>query len=146
MVQFKEAELDAVFAALADRTRRAVLQSLDRGSLSVTELARPYGMSLPGFLKHLRVLEDAGLIARTKEGRVVSCTLAPAPMQGAAMWLSRYEKFWKERLDALARYLYHQQETTSWPKPPRKNPRSGSAAGSTLPAKKSGRRGPTRKP
>jgi DNA-binding transcriptional ArsR family regulator len=145
MVQFKEAELDAVFAALADRTRRAVLQSLDRGSLSVTELARPYGMSLPGFIKHLRVLEDAGLIARTKEGRVVSCTLAPQPMQGAAMWLSRYEKFWKERLDALARYLYHQQETTSWPKP-KKSPRSGSPATSTRPPKKSGKRGPTRKP
>jgi DNA-binding transcriptional ArsR family regulator len=145
MVQFKEAELDAVFAALADRTRRAVLQSLDRGSLSVTELARPYGMSLPGFIKHLRVLEDAGLIARTKEGRVVSCTLAPQPMQGAAMWLSRYEKFWKERLDALARYLYHQQETNSWPKP-KKSPRSGSPAASTPPQKKSGKRGPTRKP
>ena len=72
MVKYQETQLDAVFAALADSTRREVLRSLSGGSLPVSELAAPHEMSLPGFMKHLRVLEDAGLIARNKEGRVVS--------------------------------------------------------------------------
>jgi len=96
MVQYQDAVLDRVFAALSDPTRRHVLESLGAGSLAVSELAAPHGMSLPGFLKHLRVLEEAGLIARTKEGRVVSCELSAAPMQQAATWMQRYEKFWAE--------------------------------------------------
>jgi DNA-binding transcriptional ArsR family regulator len=111
MVKYKDDDvLSAVFGALADPTRRKVLQTLEQGSLSVTELAQPHGMSLPGFMKHLRVLEDAGLVARAKDGRVVSCELSAQPMQEAAVWLSRYEKFWSTRLDALARFLYQQQE------------------------------------
>jgi DNA-binding transcriptional ArsR family regulator len=105
MVKYEEARLDAVFAALADSTRRGILESLSDGDLPVSELAAPHDMSLPGFMKHLRVLEDAGLIQRTKEGRVVSCELSAAPMKGAAAWISRYEKFWTARLDSLARYL-----------------------------------------
>lgn len=94
MVKYKEDDevLNAVFAALADPTRRKVLQMLERGSLSVTELAQPYGMSLPGFMKHLRVLEEAGLVTRAKDGRVVSCELSPQPLRVAAVWLARYEK------------------------------------------------------
>ncbi|HEX4328425.1 MAG TPA: metalloregulator ArsR/SmtB family transcription factor [Burkholderiales bacterium] len=134
--------LDAVFAALADGTRRAVLQSLDAGPRSVTELAAPHGMSLPGFMKHLRVLEDAGLIAREKSGRVVSCTLSPAPMRDAAAWLAHYEKFWNERLDALARYLYHDKEINACPPPPKSARRSTSPAPSPRPRKGSGGRGP----
>jgi len=76
MVKYSDDDLDAVFAALSDRTRRHVLQSLAEGDCQVTELAREHEMSLPGFMKHLRVLEDAGLIARSKEGRVVSCELS----------------------------------------------------------------------
>lgn len=110
MVQYQEGVLDRVFSALSDPTRRHVLESLGRGSLAVSELAAPHGMSLPGFLKHLRVLEQAGLIARNKEGRVVSCELSAAPMQQAATWILRYEKFWTEKLDSLARYLYQQEE------------------------------------
>jgi len=140
--------LDAVFAALSDATRRTVLETLGERSLSVTELAEPHGMSLTGFMKHLRVLEDAGLISRTKEGRVVRCELSPRPMQEAAVWLSRYEKFWNARLDALARFL-HPQEDTEWrtlasqatPDAPR-SPSDGAAAPRRT---KSGARGPTRR-
>lgn len=103
--------LNAVFAALSDSTRRAVLESLSEGTLTVTELAQPHDMSLPGFMKHLRVLEEAGLVERSKEGRVVQCTLAPEPMRDAAVWLSRYQKFWSERLDALDRYLKQQKQS-----------------------------------
>ena len=146
MVKYSEDDLDTVFAALSDRTRRRVLQSLAEGDRPVSELAHAHEMSLPGFIKHLRVLEDAGLIARTKEGRVVSCTLAPEPMQEAAAWLLHYKKFWTEKLDALARYLYQQEELIPWKTASsRKSPRSPSAAGSTRRQKKSGARGPTRK-
>ena len=147
MVKYEEAVLDRVFSALADPTRRGVLNTLAGGSLAVSELAAPSGMSLPGFMKHLRVLEDAGLIAREKEGRVVSCELSAAPMKAASTWMSRYEKFWSDKLDSLARYLYQQEELQTWNKPAFKptNPRSPSSG--TIPSrrKKSGERGPTRK-
>lgn len=138
-------ELDAIFAALADGTRRAVLQSLDGGPKSITELAAPHDMSLTGFMKHLKVLEDAGLIAREKQGRVVSCTLSPAPMQAAADWLARYEKFWNERLDALARFLYHEEEIDPWQPSPKNDPPSTSPANTTRRRKGSGGRGRTPK-
>lgn len=101
--------LDKVFWALSDSTRRQVLDALEAGGATVTELAAPHGMSLPGFMKHLKVLEDAGLVVRNKEGRVVSCELAAQPLQEAAMWLSRYAKFWNDRPDALGRFRYHQE-------------------------------------
>ena len=145
MVQYSDAALDDLFAALSDTTRRKVLETLGEGSLSVSELAQAHGMSLTGFIKHLRVLEDAGLIARSKEGRVVRCTLSPEPMQEAAMWLARYEKFWSERLDALGRMLYHDEEIDPWTKQPPKDLPSGSSATTRSPRKKSGARGPTRK-
>lgn len=79
--------------------------------------------SLPGFMKHLlRVLEDAGLIARSKEGRVVSCELSAKPMQAAAAWMSRYEKFWSDRLDSLARYLYAKEAASMASKGPAPSP------------------------
>lgn len=146
MVKYSEDTLDAVFAALADRTRRGVLQSLDEGSKGVTELAAPHGMSLPGFMKHLKVLEDAGLIARSKEGRVVSCTLEAEPLQGAADWLAHYRKFWTEKLDALGRYLYQEQELNPWTKLPLpRNPPSPSTESTAPPRKPSGARGRPRK-
>jgi len=146
MVKYEDADLDAVFAALSDSTRRKVLASLSEGSLPVMELSSPHNMSLPGFMKHLDVLEDAGLISRSKEGRVVSCTLSSEPMQEAAAWLLHYKKFWTEKLDALARYLYQQEELQTWNKPiSKKNPRSSSSAPTLSRPKKSGARGPTRK-
>jgi len=146
MVKYYEDQLDTVFAALADPTRRGILNSLSGGDLAVSELAAPHDMSLPGFLKHLRVLEDAGLVARSKEGRVVSCELSAAPMKNAAAWMSRYERFWTEKLDSLARYLYQQEELQSWNKPsPGTSPHSASSASSPSRRKRSGARGPTRR-
>jgi DNA-binding transcriptional ArsR family regulator len=146
MVKYSDTELDAVFAALADPTRRGVLESLSGGDLAVTELAAPHDMSLPGFMKHLRVLEETGLIARTKEGRVVSCELSATPMKKAAAWLSRYEKFWTEKLDSLAHYLHQQEELRTGNKASsRKGPSSPSIGASPSRRRKSGGRGPTRK-
>ena len=151
MVKYEAPVLDRIFSALADATRRGVLDSLSGGSLGVSELAAPHGMSLPGFMKHLRVLEDAGLIAREKEGRVVSCELSAAPMKSANAWMSRYEKFWSDKLDSLARYLYQQEELQTWNKPafkptnPPASPRSPSGGSFPSRRKKSGARGPTRK-
>jgi DNA-binding transcriptional ArsR family regulator len=146
MVKYSDDVLDTVFAALSDRTRRHVLQELAAGEQQVTELAAAHDMSLPGFMKHLRVLEDAGLIARAKEGRVVSCELSAAPMKSAAAWMARYERFWTEKLDSLARYLYQQEELQTWNQPGSPtNPRFPWTE--TIPSrrKKSGGRGPTRK-
>jgi DNA-binding transcriptional ArsR family regulator len=147
MVKYESDVLDAVFAALAHPTRRKVLQTLEQGSLSVGELAEPHGMSLPGFMKHLRVLEEAGLVTRTKDGRVVNLVISPEPMHEAAVWLSRYDKFWSERLGALGRYLYQQEELnppwkTAAPKTARRSP---SLDTTTSRRKKSGVRGRTRK-
>jgi DNA-binding transcriptional ArsR family regulator len=136
--------LDRVFWALSDATRREVVQRLLHGPASVSELAHPHGMSLPGFMKHLRVLEDAGLVTRAKEGRVVRCELAAEPMQEAAMWLAHYEKFWTQRFDALGRYLYHQEEIDPWRRH-KTGPSSASSATSKSRPKKSGAPGPSRK-
>ena len=146
MVKYQDPALDAVFAALADSTRRGILESLSNGGdVAVSELAAPHDMSLPGFMKHLKVLEDAGLVTRTKEGRVVSCTLEAQPMKQASAWMARYEKFWTEKLDSLARYLYQQEELQVWNKQPGRNPSSPSLAPTRSRPKKSGGRGPTRK-
>jgi DNA-binding transcriptional ArsR family regulator len=139
------AALDQVFWALSDATRRGVVEHLTRGPASVSDLAQPHAMSLPGFMKHLRVLEHAGLVLRAKEGRTVRCELAPRALEDAAMWLANYEHFWTERLDALGRHLYHQEEVQPWPARKRSARSSGSAAAIPSPAKKSGARGPSRK-
>src|SRR5262249_51243118 len=98
------------------------------------------------FMKHLGVLEEAGLIERTKEGRVVQCTLRPEPLQGPAEWIAHYEKFWTGKLDALGRYLYHEQELQTWKKPASSTSRpSRSPANTPRRPKASGARGPTRK-
>jgi DNA-binding transcriptional ArsR family regulator len=146
MVKYEDPALDAVFAALADSTRRGILESLSSGGdLAVSELAAPHDMSLPGFMKHLRVLEDAGLVTRNKEGRVVSCTLEAQPMKQASAWMARYEKFWTEKLDSLARYLYQQEELQTWNRDWPRSPRLPSSGTTRSRRKKSGARGPTRK-
>jgi DNA-binding transcriptional ArsR family regulator len=101
MVEYRTVGLDAVFAALANPTRRALLARLARGRTSITALAGPFAMSLPAVSKHLRVLEGAGLVARDKEGRVHRCRLMARPMREAAEWLARYRRHWEERIDAL---------------------------------------------
>ena len=146
MVNYQAPELDAVFAALADSTRRGILESLSSGGdVAVSELAAPHDMSLPGFMKHLKVLEDAGLVTRNKEGRVVSCTLEAQPMKQASAWMARYEKFWTEKLDSLARYLYQQEEVQTWNRDWPRSPRLPSSGTTRSRRKKSGARGPTRK-
>lgn len=101
--------LDAVFAALGDATRRAILSRLTRGEASVTELAAPFEISFPAVAKHLRVLEDAGLVASEKEGRVRRCRLVTAPLHDAAEWLEATRTFWEGQFDALARHLEDDQ-------------------------------------
>ena len=139
------AVLDQVFWALSDSTRRSVIERLTQGPAAVTELAQPHAMSLPGFSKHLKVLEQAGLVVRAKEGRTVRCELAPRALEDAAMWLAHYEKFWSAQLDALGRYLYHQEEVQPWTRRSAKNRSSASPASTRSPPKKSGARGPIRK-
>jgi DNA-binding transcriptional ArsR family regulator len=97
--------LDQTFAALADPTRRAILARLERqDGVSVSELARPLAIKLPAVMKHLDVLDDAGLITRSKAGRVVTVRLSSDPIKEAMNWLRRYERFWSGRLDRLAAY------------------------------------------
>lgn len=106
MVKLPESTLDRTFAALVDPTRRAILARLEReDGLSVSEIAEPFAIKLPAVMKHLDVLSDAGLIARTKRGRTVTVRLQPDPMEEAMAWLRRYERFWSERLDRLAAYV-----------------------------------------
>ena len=110
--------LDSTFAALSDATRRGILARLATGEASVTELAKPYDMSLPAVSKHLRVLESAGLVARSKDGRVHRCRLEAAPMKSAADWMAHYRQFWEAQLDSLQRYLENstEKEKQPWPK------------------------------
>jgi DNA-binding transcriptional ArsR family regulator len=106
MVKYQQPALDRTFAALSDSTRRALLARLgDEENISVSELARPFSMSLPAVMKHLDVLSDAGLITRSKTGRTVSCRLKAAPMENAMNWLVRYQRFWSEQLDRLAAFV-----------------------------------------
>ncbi len=105
MVNHSTAHLDRVFATLSDPTRRAILARLAKEeALSVSALAEPFSIKLPAVLKHLGVLDDAGLITRTKTGRTVEVRLAPAPLEEASAWLRRYERFWSPALDRLAVY------------------------------------------
>ncbi len=97
--------LSTTFAALADPTRRAILARLASGEASVTELGEPFDMSLPAISKHLKVLERAGLIARSREAQWRPCRLAPGPLRDAAGWLEEYRRFWEQSFDRLDEYL-----------------------------------------
>ncbi len=97
--------LDDTFRALADPTRRAVVQTLGRGPASVSELAKPFEMALPSFLQHLKVLEDCGLVATRKSGRVRTCTLRNEPLAAAQHWLETQRSLWTKRLDQLDRLV-----------------------------------------
>jgi DNA-binding transcriptional ArsR family regulator len=105
MVESNSARLDDVFHALADATRRDMLRRLAAREHTVSELAEPFHMSLAAASKHIRTLEDAGLIRRTVEGRTHRCRIEPSPLLSASRWLGRYEKFWTSKLDALERAL-----------------------------------------
>ena len=103
LVNYHPPDLDRVFASLSDPTRRAILVRLAREeSMTVSDLAEPFSMTLPAVMKHLDVLGDAGLITRSKQGRTVQVRLSPAPLRDATEWLRRYERFWSPALDRLA--------------------------------------------
>jgi DNA-binding transcriptional ArsR family regulator len=108
MVKYSRS-LDATFKALADPTRRAILENLARGQASVSELAAPHRMSLPAIMKHLRVLESAGLLQHRKQGRSRRCRLSARPLQQAESWLERYRVFWNRQFDSLERYLMQEK-------------------------------------
>ena len=109
----EQSTLDAVFSALADPTRRAMLHTLAQGEKSVGELAAPFRMSFAGASKHVKALENAGLVRRTVKGRTHVCRLNPRPMHGAMEWLRYYENFWNDKLDALERRLNEEDEGRS---------------------------------
>jgi DNA-binding transcriptional ArsR family regulator len=101
----KDERLDAVFSALADPTRRRMLLRLSRGEASITELAKPFDMTLPAVSKHLRVLEHAGLVRRRRDGWYHRCHLEARPLEEAVAFLERWRPFWDQTLEQLARHL-----------------------------------------
>ncbi len=107
------AQLDATFSALADPTRRAILAKLSRGERSVTELAKPFDMSLPAISKHLKVLERARLIERGRDAQFRPCRLNPKPLREAADWVEQHTKAWDERLERLDDSLRELQDDTT---------------------------------
>ncbi len=110
MVKYSDSELNKVFHALSDSTRRGILARLAQGDAVVTELAEPFDMSLPAISKHLTVLEKAGLLRRHKDGRIRRCQLIAEPLQPAADWIKFYRQFWETKLDSLAAYLEKKQQ------------------------------------
>lgn len=105
------AALDLAFAALSDPTRRRIVARLTRGEIRVTDLAQPFAMSLNAVSKHVKTLERAGLVRRTRVGREHYLRLRAAPLREVAKWTSQYERFWNQRLDALGEFLNQQKET-----------------------------------
>jgi len=105
MVKDRSADLDAVFAALAHPIRRGIVARLAEGDCTVGDLAAPHDVSLPAISRHLRVLEDAGLLEQTADGRVRRCALKAKPLSAAFGWLVQYRLFWEDTLDAMARHL-----------------------------------------
>jgi DNA-binding transcriptional ArsR family regulator len=110
MVKCLSRELDRTFGALADPTRRRILEHLAAGDRCVTDLARPHRMSLPAVSKHLRVLESAGLVRRKRVGRVHRLKLDAKPMQQAQAWIEEYRKFWETSFDRLDEFLKQLQK------------------------------------
>ena len=105
MVQYSHPRFDASFAALSDVTRRGVLEQLGRGDTSITDLARRFRMTLTGMKKHVRILEDAGLVATEKVGRVRTCRLGRRQLEQEAAWIQKYHQLWAARFDALDRIV-----------------------------------------
>jgi len=110
MVKRSPASINRTFSALADPIRRGILARLSRGEASVGELAEPFRVSAPAISRHLRVLEQAGLLSRQKRGRVHRCRLNPRPMLDAARWIADCRRFWEQQFDSLERFLDDSQE------------------------------------
>jgi DNA-binding transcriptional ArsR family regulator len=101
----KHSALDRTFSALADPTRREILERLGRGPATISELARPFDISLPGLLKHVQVLEQAHLVTTEKHGRTRQCRLGSDQLDDAAQWIATYRRHWEGRLDRLGTYI-----------------------------------------
>jgi DNA-binding transcriptional ArsR family regulator len=101
----KDDRLDLIFGALADRTRRELLARLAQRPAMVTELAEPFAMSLPGVSRHIRVLENAGLVSRSVDGRIHQCALEAEPLKSVEAWLAFYRRFWEGNLESLANFV-----------------------------------------
>jgi DNA-binding transcriptional ArsR family regulator len=147
MVKYSDGlQLDSTFGALSDSVRRGILARLALGEASVTDLAKPFNISMPAVLKHVRVLESAGLIESRKDGRTHRCLLVAAPLQSAAQWIEYYHQFWDKQLESLASYLESTQikEKRSWKDPMQKSRRFKSKGESRRAGKKSSRHGPKR--
>ncbi|MER9959720.1 metalloregulator ArsR/SmtB family transcription factor [Mesorhizobium sp. M0045] len=121
MVELQTPQMDAVFHALGDATRRHMLRDLAAGEKTVSQLAEPFAMSLAAASKHIKTLENAGLIRREVRGRTHLCRLAPGPLASAHQWLSFYERFWTGRLDVLERLL-REEDARKAQDEPRKSP------------------------
>jgi DNA-binding transcriptional ArsR family regulator len=118
MVELQTLQLDAVFHALGDATRRQMVRDLASGERTVSQLAEPFAMSLAAASKHIKALEHAGLIRREVRGRTHVCRLEPGPLANAHQWLGFYERFWTDRLNVLDRLL--RQESERHPSTPKK--------------------------
>ncbi|ESX64208.1 MULTISPECIES: metalloregulator ArsR/SmtB family transcription factor [unclassified Mesorhizobium] len=121
MVELETHQMDAVFHALGDATRRHMLRDLADGEKTVSQLAEPFVMSLAAASKHIKALENAGLIHREVRGRTHLCRLAPGPLASAHQWLGFYERFWTGRLDVLERLL-REEDARKAQDEPRKSP------------------------
>jgi len=110
----KSQVLDRTFSALSDPTRRDILERLAFGPVSVSELARPIGISLPGVLKHIRILEEANLVTTGKSGRTRECRLGPEQMQDATRWIERYRQQWDRQLDQLEAIIERKKGDATW--------------------------------
>lgn len=103
------AQLDEAFRALADPTRRAMVERLSRGPVAVSDLAEPFPMSLAAVVQHVQILEDSGVIRTEKVGRVRTCRLEPRGLEGAERWIAKHRALWEQRLDRLGRLLAEQE-------------------------------------
>jgi DNA-binding transcriptional ArsR family regulator len=106
--------LDRTFSALSDPTRRDILERLTRGPASISELARPAGISLPGVLKHVRILEEANLVSTEKHGRIRECRLGPERMDDATAWIESQRRQWERKLDRLEALIEQRKEGRAW--------------------------------
>jgi len=108
----KSQTLDRTFSALSDPRRRDILERLSRGPASISELAHPFGISLPGVMKHVRILEEANLVTTEKNGRTRECRLGPAQLDDATKWIEKYRQEWERRLDRLETIIERRKGAT----------------------------------
>ncbi len=115
MVEYSSDALDLVFSAVADPTRRAILQTLAAKPATIGEIARPFPVSLNAISKHVMVLERAGLVQREVHGREHLCSLNPRPLEDATSWLEHYRQFWEVRMESLERYVARKMKGATMP-------------------------------